>query len=323
MEIVNTSDVRALLPLMARGVRPTITVLASNPRMGVLIERYREVHCRGLRRRRNAERFLDLHFGPLMELNRYTIGAGEIVEWHRAIAEKWPSAAYIALKHLRTMFNRGIYEWGLHPGPNPTAGIKLRRPPRRLVYVRRTLEMPRLVRVLDEQPPMVGAYFYTLLYTGARRTEVLLLEWEHWDIDQRRLAIFQPKSNSFRHAYVCDHLSEVLSRLPRTCKYIFASRERPGERYSESWAQQNWSAIRKDAHLPNVCIHALRHTLGSWLGQAGESSFVIRDALGHKSVTTTEIYTHLDDSVLMRAFGKHAEQIAQVRAATGTGGARH
>ena len=58
----------------------------------------------------------------------------------------------------------------------------------------------------------------------------------------------------------------------------------------------------KRCGLKRVGIHALRHTFGAHLAQRGVDMAVIRDLLGHHSVTLTEkYYAHLAPSSLSKA----------------------
>jgi len=58
----------------------------------------------------------------------------------------------------------------------------------------------------------------------------------------------------------------------------------------------------KKCGLKRRGIHALRHTFGAHLAQRGISMAVIRDLLGHHSVTLTEkYYAHLAPSNLSAA----------------------
>ena len=47
------------------------------------------------------------------------------------------------------------------------------------------------------------------------------------------------------------------------------------------------------AGISNFRIHDLRHTCAAWMVKAGVPLVRVRDLLGHSSITTTEIYSHL------------------------------
>jgi integrase len=49
-----------------------------------------------------------------------------------------------------------------------------------------------------------------------------------------------------------------------------------------------------DARLPDLRIHDLRRTLGSWQAKTGASLVIIGKSLNHKSPSATAIYARLD-----------------------------
>ncbi|WP_236871637.1 tyrosine-type recombinase/integrase [Burkholderia pseudomallei] len=57
--------------------------------------------------------------------------------------------------------------------------------------------------------------------------------------------------------------------------------------------QKGFRAACWRAGIEDFCVHDLRHTFASWLVMAGVSLYVVKDRLGHSSITVTERYAHL------------------------------
>jgi site-specific recombinase XerD len=55
-----------------------------------------------------------------------------------------------------------------------------------------------------------------------------------------------------------------------------------------------------------VTPHVMRHTLATTLLRRGADIRIIQQLLGHASVATTQIYTHVDDAMLKGAYDKAA-----------------
>ena len=56
-----------------------------------------------------------------------------------------------------------------------------------------------------------------------------------------------------------------------------------------------------------ICFHSLRHSFGSWHAEAGTDLYIIKELLGHGSITLTERYSHLTKGTLQSA-SKNIEQ---------------
>jgi site-specific recombinase XerD len=91
------------------------------------------------------------------------------------------------LERVRGMFNKAI-EWGWE-GQNPATGIKKYKEKSRDRFVQPS-EMPCLLRALEEEEnETVRDFLWILLFTGARKTNTLMMRWDEikWDIHEWRI----------------------------------------------------------------------------------------------------------------------------------------
>ena len=62
--------------------------------------------------------------------------------------------------------------------------------------------------------------------------------------------------------------------------------------------------VKKTGITKNISPHTFRHSFGTHLVEGGADLRAVQEMLGHESITTTEIYTHLDRSFLRETLEK-------------------
>lgn len=147
----------------------------------------------------------------------------------------------------------------------------------------------------------LAAFIRLALNTGCRRGELLNLEWSRVDFPQRRflLEARHTKTRRRRSIALNDDALRTLLRLK-----AWQDEHVPGSPWVFGWKhgsrittfKTSWTSALKRAGIENFRIHDLRHIFASWLVMQGESIYVVKELLGHASVTQTEIYAHLAPS---------------------------
>ncbi|WP_371223621.1 tyrosine-type recombinase/integrase [Orientia tsutsugamushi] len=199
------------------------------------------------------------------------------------------ATANLLLATLRTMFNKAI-KWGLIEN-NPTLGIelhKLQARERRLSYD----EIGRLLHVLcGETTPLIRDFALLALYTGARKSNVLEMEWDNIDFERKIWHIPKTKNGKAQNIPLTDEAMEILQarKSISTSKWVLPSAT--SESGHLSHPNTAWKIICKKASIKNFRIHDLRRTFGSCMSDAGASQKTISTALNHMNSNSTMHYT--------------------------------
>lgn len=203
---------------------------------------------------------------------------------------------------IKAMMNKAV-EWG-YLKTWKAAGVK-ELPETRCRLIFHTPKDMRLL-IAKCQDRIYGFYnWLTVCLLGARaglrRSEIYWLAWRDVDLVRGIISIvpkpgWDPKTYEQRHIPIPRDLIRHLKRLPKTSEWVMG--ERPPTLGSMS---SHFRKITKSAKLPGG-LHTLRHTYASHLVQAGVPLYTVMKLLGHKSIETTMIYSHLaprnfDDAV--------------------------
>jgi integrase len=262
---------------------------------------------------REYQRIAKLYIVP--RLGRRPIGdikRQDVAKLHHELASK-PYQANRTLALLSKFFN-WAEKHGLRPdGSNPCRHIEKYRESRRERFLSEA-ELARLGNALREAErnnsatPWTIAAIRLLIFTGARLSEILTLEWNH--VDEEHGLLVLPDSKTGKKAIRLNAPArEVLEGIPRFEGNPFViCGERPGRNLVN--LQKPWRRIRKAAGLDNVRIHDLRHSFASVGASSGQSLIVIGKMLGHSQPATTARYAHLGDDPVKAASDAVGARIA-------------
>jgi integrase len=170
---------------------------------------------------------------------------------------------------------------------------------------------------------MYPIIYMTLTY-GFRRSEVMGLKWDAIDFENNTMVVKRTvvmydtieekektkNQDSYRTYPLVDETKEILLKIKEEQS---SNRILLGEGYSETgkgyvftwpdgrmirpdFVTKKLSKIIKKNGLPYIRFHDLRHSTASILLSKGWGIKEIQEWLGHKSIVTSNIYTHIDVS---------------------------
>lgn len=245
---------------------------------------------------RDNRSLLRCHLLPALGTLRLTAITPHAVErLHQKMAAS-PRRANYARDFLAAMFARAA-EWGLVPeGFNPGRRVRKYKEGRRARFLSQE-ELARLGIALAaaEQkgwsPPSAIAGLRLLIFTGARKSEILGLEWRMVEFERALLRLPDSKTGE-KVIYLSAPALQLLAGLPRVAGNVYVL---PGEKSGRPLVniEKTWRRVRHEAGLDDVRIHDLRHSFAAIGAGAGLGLPVIGALLGHAEAATTARYAHL------------------------------
>ncbi|SFI37824.1 MULTISPECIES: site-specific tyrosine recombinase XerD [Microbacterium] len=229
----------------------------------------------------------------------------------RASAEPPPAATSLA--RLQSSV-RGLHRFLVREGiaaEDPTGRLRPPKTPQRLP---KALTIDQVESLLDAAGPAPGtasdgdlvrlrdrALLELLYATGARATEIVQLDVDdlaHGDVlrvrgkgAKERIVPVGSYARAAVDAYLARARPELSRRGRATPRLFLGARGAPLSR------QSAWLVIQQAAEraglTAHVSPHTLRHSFATHLLQGGADVRVVQELLGHASVATTQIYTHV------------------------------
>ena len=234
----------------------------------------------------------------------------------RASAE--PVLAASSIARLQSSV-RGLHRFLVREGleaEDPTGRL---RPPKTAQRLPRALTIEQVERLLEGAGPAPGddvpatevevrdrALLELLYATGARVSEIVQLDVD--DVARGEVVRVRGKGSKERIIPVGSYAQAALQSYLVRARPGLSTRGRAtprlflGARGAALSRQSAWLVIRAAAEraalTAHVSPHTLRHSFATHLLQGGADVRVVQELLGHASVATTQIYTHVSVDAL-------------------------
>jgi integrase/recombinase XerD len=210
----------------------------------------------------------------------------------------------VALKiFFRFLLGKGAVE------RDPAESVPLPRIERYLPETLNELQAEQLIDKIDTKVPLGlrDRAIIELLYgSGLRISELANARLENFDCEERLLRV-TGKGNKTRLVPVGRKASEALAAYLSVERPKFLKRRSGSEiflsaRGTKLTTARIWQIVKEHARRAglekNVYPHLLRHSFATHLLGNGADLRIIQEMLGHADISTTQVYTHVDQQRL-------------------------
>jgi len=175
--------------------------------------------------------------------------------------------------------------------------------------VRRILETPSVKTPLGLRDRALLELLYA---AGLRASEILTLRIEQLDLESGSARVIG-KGNKERLVLLGKAAEEAIRRYLDSARPKLVRSKSGGEVFLGNHGRRLttshlWGIVKKAAKTAGldsrVYPHLLRHSFATHLLSGGADLRVIQELLGHASIGTTEIYTHVDEDRLAATFDR-------------------
>lgn len=198
---------------------------------------------------------------------------------------------------------------------NPCEGIKLPKLEKTLPKYLTEEEVNKLldIRLLGPLDYRNKAMLELLYATGTRISELLSLELNQIDLDECLLRVtgkgkkdriipIGDTALEFLKTYIYDYRGFILKT--KVSNYVFLN-SNGGKMSRQGFFKILKELCRKSGINKEVSPHILRHSFATHLLNNGADLRIIQELLGHENLSTTEIYSHLQNQKIKADYQNH------------------
>lgn len=274
----------------------------------ITLAQYKDEYCRFVEGMYSQKyvRSIKLSFREMMKSvenkNLREISIREIDHFLMTKYQSSMHASHLYLRTLKAAFNKAI-NWGYLEN-NPFVKIKLPKPAKNNPVFINEKELEIILSETEEED--MRDIFKVAFFTGMRLGEIVNLKIDQVNLTEKAINLkndnsFRTKNRSERMIPISKKINGILrKRVGSQENYIFT--KLPGIKYNEDYISKQFkSTVRKTDLSDSLHFHILRHSFASNLVRRGASIYIVKELLGHQSIATTQIYSHLEKDSLVDA----------------------
>jgi len=215
------------------------------------------------------------------------------------------------LEMLRVIYNK-VIELNRYDGANPCIGLKKFKTAHRERFLLGD-ELPKFFEVLErDEFEAIRPFVLILLFTAARRANVMAMRWA--DIDfQRKVWAIPPSDSKNKHVVYINLVEPVIDVLMQRKNngsiWVFPANSASGHMVN---ANKQWDKFRKEAGVTDIRLHDLRRTLASWAAMDNASMLILAKMLGHRSLDAVKVYAQLQNAPVKEAANRVTDVILDI-----------
>lgn len=177
-------------------------------------------------------------------------------------------------------------------------------------------EVERLINCIKKDEYLEKAIIELIYACGLRVSEVINIREKDVHFEEKMIKC-TGKGNKQRYVPINDialvsisnYVSKIRSNLKNSNTRDLLFLGYRGEVVTRQYVYNLVKRLALNANIKkNVSPHTLRHSFATHLLENGANLRAVQVMLGHESITTTEIYTHLNASKLIEDYDKYFER---------------
>ena len=264
-----------------------------------ILERFREMLIADRNLSKNS---LDAYTQDIKQFLQYNNDLNDITNYITHIKTNYSSATIMRKVSAIKQFFQFLIDENIITN-NPTEKIHIKAKDIKLPKILTEEEMVRILQFFDDKKKSLktACMLHILYATGVRVSELITLKLSsilHDSATNTTSLLVLGKGNTERivplYQIAADTIMEYMKTVKNSNGFLFPSYSKTGHITRQGFAKTlKHIAICSNIEPNRISPHVIRHAFATHLLEHGADLLSIQKLLGHRNISTTQIYTHV------------------------------